>query len=157
MTKLNRKKAIVAFALLLGTAVSGCTVDRQVRGYVIDTDLTEGVVVGLDNMSSVARLLGNPSMKGTFSPDVWYYINEKAIRRSFFKPHATERTIMALYFDDVGVLDEIKTYTLADARKIRPRKDKTPTRGKKLGFFEQIFGNIGRFSGTPGSSSNPGG
>lgn len=111
---------------------------------------TAAVTPGFDNMSSVANLLGNPSMRGTFTDDVWYYINEHARRRSLFKPSATERTIMAIYFDEAGLVAEIKTITLADAIKVKPRKDKTPTRGRKLGFFEQIFGNVGRFSGTPG-------
>ncbi len=152
MTTLPKKRLLFSAALLIGFSLAGCTVDRQIRGYVIDKEETAGVVPGLDNMSSVARLLGNPSIKGTFSNDVWYYINEQAIRRSLFKTHAVQRTILAVHFDDIGLVDEIKTYTLADARKIKPRGDKTPTRGKKLGFFEQIFGNIGRFSGTPGSS-----
>ena len=140
----------MASTLIIGFAVTGCTVDRQIRGYIMDKKETAAVTPGFDNMSSVANLLGNPSMRGTFSEDVWYYINEHARRRSFFKASATERTIMAIHFDENGLVEEIKTITLADARKINPRNDKTPTRGRKLGFFEQIFGNVGRFSGNPG-------
>lgn len=136
--------------LIIGFAISGCTVDRQVRGYIMDKNETVAVTPGFDNMSSVVNLLGNPSMRGTFSNDVWYYINEQARRRSFFKATATERNIMAIHFDENGLVEEVKTLTLADARKIKPVGDKTPTRGRKLGFFEQIFGNVGRFSGTPG-------
>jgi len=48
------------------------------------------------------------------------------------------------------VVATTRTYTMADAGEIKPRKDTTPTRGKKLGLFEQIFSNIGRFSTAPG-------
>jgi len=147
--KLNNRFFITT-ALLGAFALGGCTVDKQIHGYIIDPVETGAVTPGFDNMSSVANLLGNPSMVGTFEDDVWYYINEHARRRSFFKASATERTILAIHFDEVGLVEEIKTYTLADARKIKPRGDTTPTRGKKLGFFEQIFGNVGRFTGTPG-------
>jgi len=90
--------------------------------------------------------MGNPSLKGTFDQGVWYYISELTRRRSFFKAHAVERNILAVEFNDDGVVTTTRTYTLADAREVNPRKDKTPTRGKKLGIFEQIFSNIGRFS-----------
>lgn len=150
MKALSKRNILLATSVLIGLAVSGCTVDRQIRGYIMNKTETAAVTPGFDNMSSVANLLGNPSMRGTFTDDVWYYINEHARRRSLFKPSATERTIMAIYFDEAGLVAEIKTITLADAIKVKPRKDKTPTRGRKLGFFEQIFGNVGRFSGTPG-------
>jgi outer membrane protein assembly factor BamE (lipoprotein component of BamABCDE complex) len=147
---LSKRNILLASTLIIGFAISGCTVDRQIRGYIMDTNETSAVTPGFDNMSSVVNLLGNPSMRGTFTDDVWYYINEHARRRSLFKASATERTIMAIYFDEVGLVAEIKTITLADAIKVKPRHDKTPTRGRKLGFFEQIFGNVGRFSGNPG-------
>lgn len=150
MSKPKNLKFATATALVLAFAVSGCTVDRQVRGYILDQQESDAITPGFDNMSSVVNLMGNPSMVGTFNEDVWYYISEQARRRSFFKPSATGRTILAVHFDPNGVVEEMKTYTLADARKINPENDKTPTRGRKLGFFEQIFGNIGRFSGTPG-------
>jgi len=35
---------------------------------------------------------------------------------------------------------------IEDTRDINTVGRKTPTRGKQLGFFEQIFSNIGRFS-----------
>ena len=146
----SKRNILMASTLIIGFAISGCTVDRQVRGYIMNKNETVAVTPGFDNMSSVANLLGNPSMRGTFSNDVWYYINEHARRRSFFKPSATERTIMAIHFDSAGLVEDIQTITLADARRIKPRTDKTPTRGRKLGFFEQIFGNVGRFSGNPG-------
>lgn len=148
----TKKTVILAGLLAVAVTAGGCTVDQQIRGYIINKKETEGVTAGFDNMSSVVNLLGNPSMVGTFNEDVWYYINEQAIRRAFFKPTAKERTILAIHFDEAGLVEEVKTFSLADARKINPRDDTTPTRGKKLGFFEQIFGNIGRFSGTPGQS-----
>ena len=89
-------------------------------------------------------------MYGTFDPNVWYYISEVTRRRSLSKETATERTILTVQFDGDGVVEDIRRYSLADAVKIKPRKEITPTRGKTLGFFEQIFSNIGRFAGDAG-------
>ena len=145
----NRNKLLFTAAIVIGLGVSGCTIERQPRGFVFDKDITEGVLEGLDNKTSIQITMGNPSLRSTFDDDVWYYMYELTRRRSFFKAHAIERNIMAIYFDDDGVVMEKRNYSLADARNIKPRKDTTPTRGKKLGIFEQIFSNIGRFSADP--------
>ena len=146
----HRKKLLFSAAILLGLGVAGCTIERQPRGFVFDKDISEGILAGLDNKTSVQEDMGNPSLVGTFDVNVWYYISELTRRRSFFKPQAIRRNILAVHFDQDGVVAETRRYTLADARQIKPRKDKTPTRGKKLGLFEQIFSNIGRFSTLPG-------
>jgi len=141
-----RKKLLLGAAIILGLGAAGCTIERQPRGYVFDNEVSNAILPGLDNMTSVQASMGNPSLKGTFDQGVWYYISELTRRRSFFKAHAVERNILAVEFNDDGVVTTTRTYTLADAREVNPRKDKTPTRGKKLGIFEQIFSNIGRFS-----------
>lgn len=146
------RKFMTASAIALAIGLGACTIDRQPHGYIMDEELAGAIVEGFDNMTSVAQMMGNPSMKGTFDENVWYYISEKSRRRSFFKPTTTERNILAVHFDQIGMVDSLRTYTLDDAVKVKPRRDKTPTRGRKLGFFEQIFSNVGRFSSLPGQA-----
>jgi len=143
--KVSHKKKFL-IVLLLSLTASACTIERQPRGFVLDKGIAQGVLTGLDNKTSVQYTMGTPSMVGTFDANVWYYISEITRRRSFFRPSATERSILAVHFDGDGVVENIRRYSLADAVNVKPRKAKTPTRGKKLGVFEQIFSNIGRFS-----------
>lgn len=142
-------------ALVLALSAAGCTTERQVRGYLPDQEVTDAITPGIDNRNSVRGLLGNPSVEATFGDGVWYYISSFNVRRSFFLEKSQSRKIMAVHFGERGIVSDIKRYTLADARDINPVNDKTPTRGKQLGFFEQIFGNIGRFAGA--SPGGPGG
>ena len=146
---LNCKKLLATGALALATSLSACTIERQSRGFIIDQSFKTGITPHFDNKTSIRNGLGSPSLKGTFNNDTWYYIAEISRRRSFFKPTTTRREILSIKFDDIGLVEEVKIYTLADAIHVNPRKDKTPTRGKKLGIFEQIFSNIGRFSNAP--------
>lgn len=143
--KVSHKKNLL-FALVLSLAAAGCTIERQPRGFFIDEPIAEGILPGLDNKTTVQYTMGTPSMYGTFDPNVWYYISELTRRRSLSRPTATTRTILAVRFDGDGVVEDIRRYSLVDAVKVKPRKDITPTRGKKLSFFEQIFSNVGRFS-----------
>lgn len=144
------RKGVPLLALALALSATACTTERQTRGYLPDKEVTDAILPGIDNRNSVRGLLGNPSVEATFGNDVWYYISSFNVRRSFFREKSASRDIMAIHFGERGIVSKIKRYTLADARDIDPVGDKTPTRGKQLGFFEQIFGNIGRFAGAPG-------
>lgn len=149
------RTAFMSVALL--ATLGACTTERQLRGYIEDKELTEAVQPGLDNRNSVRGMLGNPSVAGTFDSDIWYYVSSRNSRRAFFHEKPRELSILAVYFGERGVVSEVKRYSLADVKKIDPVNDKTPTRGKQLGFFEQIFGNIGRFAGPQGQGGGQGG
>ncbi len=153
-TRKFRRSKVLAAALAAGLLAVGCTTSEQIRGFFVDEELFGAVTPGIDNVNSVRRMLGNPSSAGTFDASIWYYVSTYTKKRSFFHEKATAHDVFAVHFDESGVVDEVTRYSLADTREISPRNDKTPTRGRKLGFFEQIFGNIGRFaSGPPGSGS----
>ena len=141
-------------AVLLAT-LSGCTTERQIRGYFEDKNVTNAIEPGIDNVNSVRSLLGNPTIDSTFNPNIWYYISSHNERKSFFFEQPNLRSILAIHFSERGIVDGVKRYSLADAHDIDPVKDTTPTRGKQLGFFEQIFGNVGRFAGAPGAGGPP--
>ncbi|MEM9878795.1 MAG: outer membrane protein assembly factor BamE, partial [Pseudomonadota bacterium] len=68
---------------------------------------------------------------------------------AFFTPKPTEHKVMAVYFDDRDNVDRVEYFGIEDVAAVDLQGDKTPTRGREMGFFEQLFGNIGRFSGAP--------
>ena len=147
------KKMILAFAIV--TILSGCTINRSLRGYVADEDLISAITPGIDNLHSVRDTLGNPTMTGTFDRSVWYYIATDTKQKSFFHENPTQHMVMIVKFDESGVVDNIQRLGLEDMENVNAVADSTPTRGKELGFWEQIFGNVGRFATQQGP--NPGG
>lgn len=151
----KRRLHLVAGLALGAVAASACTIEKQPRGYYLDEKKATALTPGFDTQGSVQLMMGNPSIASTFDQTTWYYISEMARRKSLGKPKPIERNILAIHFDPGGMVTEVERYTLADGRKIKPRKDATPTRGKKLGVFEQIFSNIGRFSNLPGQEGPP--
>ena len=52
----------------------------------------------------------------------------------------------AIAFDQTGMVADIRQYGIDDLRDVDPNDRITSTAGKKLGFFEQLIGNIGRFT-----------
>lgn len=140
------KKPALITTIIAGLALSACTTDRQLRGYVADPVQYNAMTVGLDNVNSVKMALGRPSLTGTFNDNIWYYVSTSTRNRSIYIEEPYAHYVFAVEFDDGGIVKEIKNYTLADIQIVEPVDDKTPTRGKEFGFFEQIFGNIGRFA-----------
>lgn len=97
----------------------------------------------------VRTALGSPSATSTFeggSGTTYYYISSKLEQKLFFEPKITDRTILAVDFDDQETVTKIAKYGLKDGVIFDFISRKTPTRGKKLTFLQQMFGNIGKFN-----------
>lgn len=152
-------KGIVS-ALLLGAIAAGCTTARHQRGYIMDDELIGNIAPGVDNRASVRDMLGNPSVSSAFGQETWYYVSSQTVTQGFLEERPMKQRIVAIEFTDGGTVNEVKNYTLADAKRITPVEDTTPIRGKTLGFFEQLLRGVGRVGpglGNPGGAQRPGG
>lgn len=134
------------WVLSVGLLLSGCAGAEQLNGYVFDAETLNELRPGVDDRLSVQAVLGNPSARSTFRENTWYYVNQITRKRAFFNATTVARTVVKVNFDDDGYLRDTERFTLADARSVNPRGDKTPTRGRTLNFFQQVFNNIGRFN-----------
>ncbi len=137
--------------------IAACGNTQMNRGYVFDKELADAISPGIDNRASVQSTLGSPTVAGTFSDDIWYYIATRVRVRPVFWPDAKSHRVLAVKFSDAGVVEAVDNYTLADMRRVNPINDQTPTLGRDLNFFEQIFMNVGRFSGSAPVGSQGGG
>ncbi|NVJ98094.1 MAG: outer membrane protein assembly factor BamE [Alphaproteobacteria bacterium] len=138
----------IALCLVAGTMLAGCGNSRMVRGYIFDRELADAIQPGVDNRQSVEATLGTPTVRATFDDQTWYYISTTVRVRPVFWPDAKAHRVMAVAFNDGGVVQDVKNYDLNDMRDVDPVNDKTPTRGRHLNFFQQIFGGVGRFGGS---------
>ena len=130
------------------------------QGYLVDTQLLATVQPGIDNKQSVQKTLGLPSFTGQFDDNDWYYIGRETKQLAFGVPKPTAQTVLHVRFDSAGNVAEVSRTGLEKVARIDPVNDKTPTLGRKHGFFEDLFGNIGRVGTLPGGagpSSNTGG
>jgi outer membrane protein assembly factor BamE (lipoprotein component of BamABCDE complex) len=135
--------ARISLVIALAAALAACGARKDIRGnYLTETQLS-GVSVGSTNRDTVLRTLGPPSTEGTFDRHVWYYIGRQTESWGFIKPENIDQKVIAIYFNDKGVVEQIQRYNEADARKVNIVERETPTSGNKIGFFEQILGNLG--------------
>lgn len=134
----------VAFFAVL-SSLAGCVSYRTAHGYVLERGETALTAkAGVDTKESVLAKYGEPSVIGTFDRNAWYYVSALDASRAFFRPEITARTVVAFHFDKDGIVEKVDTIDLADSVDVKVSSRETPTRGKELGFWEQLLGNVGQ-------------
>lgn len=144
--------------LLVGIlAVAGCTPVISQRGYLADPANESALKENKDTKTTVQARLGYPSTQATFGGDAWYYISSTEKRVAFFEPRVISRSILAVYFDKDGKVNDLKHFGLKDGHVVDFETRETVTRGREMTFLQQLF------NATPGvpiggdQQQNPGG
>jgi len=132
------------FILGVAVAASACTPVVRRHGYVAEQTPLSAIQPDVDTKSSVLENFGNPSTTGVFEKETWYYITNVRQQLGYLQPEASARSVVAVRFDDAGLVSEVETYDLSDSRQVRMVGRTTPTRGRELTILEQLLGNVGR-------------
>ncbi len=138
-----------AIVLLLAAAtfvasLAACTTRIERRGSEIDPDMLRRVEAGVSDREDVRDKLGSPSSQATFGGETWYYISARKKHVAFYATEITDQRVIAIAFDDAGVVKSVRRYGAEDAREIEPVERTTATGGRKLTILEQMFGNLGQ-------------
>ncbi len=130
--------------LAAALALSACAPTYTTHGFTPQIETLETVAAGVDTRSSVLSKLGRPSASGAFEATNWYYVASRMEQRMFYAPRVVERTVVAIRFDEAGLVEQVDRFGLEDGRVINLRTETTPTYGRELTILQQLFGNIGR-------------
>jgi outer membrane protein assembly factor BamE (lipoprotein component of BamABCDE complex) len=144
------RAAALGFALLLA-ACGWLAPAPVVRGNHPDADQLKELVPGTSTRQDVTALIGSPTAHATFDDNTWLYIGERTQKRVGQTPVVVSQKVVVLTFNDAGVLQHIDIKDQADAIPVSVIARTTPSPGTEANFFQQLFGNIGRF--VPGGSS----
>ena len=124
-------------------ALVACSPVVSRHGYVpIDEEL-EGIVAGIDTRGSVRRKIGRPGINGVFTDDGWYYVSTTIERRAFYAPEVVDRQVVAVTFDEVGIVTGVSRFGLENGRVVDLETRTTPTYGQQLTILQQLLGNLG--------------
>ena len=145
---LHQVNYIIHAFIIIITAMflSNCSPKVDNRGNVDVNDNIAKITPHESHKQDVMKLLGSPSTKSSFGEDTWYYINARKEAITFFKPKVAEQNVVAIKFNNSGMVTEVDRFSKKDSQKVAIIDKITPTEGHKLGFFEQIFGNFGKFN-----------
>lgn len=150
--------SIMIAACALG--VSACNPILRSHGYRYTLGQEPSIMPDEDTRDSVMQRLGNPSMRGTFDENTWFYVSATRESLAYLRPVTRDRRIVAIRFnDETGIVSDVVEFTLEDGRMVDYVSRETPTRGRELSLLEQLLGNIGRLPGQQfgGEENLPGG
>lgn len=138
-----------ATGLILSLA-AGCGARQNTRGNLPTEDQVLLITPGVHGREDVRTVLGAPSVVSTFDENIWYYIGRRTTQYAFFKRNVVEQQVLIVRFAPEGPVSRISRLDKSDGREVELVKRETPSAGRQLGLLEQLFGNIGRFSGGEG-------
>lgn len=159
------RTTLLATAIGLGVLLAGCQAKILQHGNVPDEDQVVQIQPGQDDKNRVEQLLGSPSTTGNFGDDVWYYVSKRTSQTAFFEPDVVDQGVLAIAFDNQGIVQDLKVYDQSDGRLVAMVDRETPTHGNELTIIQQMLGNLGRFNpegegpktGPTGTTGAPGG
>ena len=149
-----RRLALAGVGLVAALAMAACTPRIDQRGNKPDEEQVVQINPGVDDKNRVAELIGTPSTISTFNDKTWYYISKRTETTAFLDPDVVDQEVLAIRFDDNGIVESMKVYGPEDGRQIAYVDRTTPTEGNELTVIQQLLGNLGRFN--PENDTKPG-
>lgn len=132
---------LAALALVL---LGACSPIVRNHGYIpTEADLSL-LTVGVDTRESVAASVGVPSAAGVVSDGGYYFVRSRWETRGPFAPKEVERQVLAISFDQNGVVENIERFGLENGRVVALSRRVTDSNIRNVSLLRQLFGNIGR-------------
>ena len=133
---------------LILSLTAGCSARQNTRGNLPTKDQVALITLGVHGREDVRTVLGAPSIVSTFDENIWYYIGRRTSQYAFFKRSVIEQQVLIVRFAPEGSVRKISRLDKSDGREVELVERETPSAGRQLGLLEQLFGNVGRFSGS---------
>lgn len=135
-------RAVVA-AGVLALAVA-CTPIYRNHGYApTEADLAL-LEVGVATRETVSAAVGPPSATGLLTEDAWYYVQSRFRRFGPREPQEVDRQVVAITFDEAGVLTNVERFGLEDGQVVVLSRRVTRTNIKGVTLIQQMLTNFGR-------------
>ena len=144
MTRVAIRNIVIGLGLL---ALVGCGVATyRTHGYIpVEEDLQK-ITVGADTRASVEETIGAPSTSGVLDEGAYYYVQSRMRHFAYRKPEVVERQVLAISFDDAGVVRNIERFSLEDGRVVPISRRVTDSSIVDTNLLRQLLSRIGQFS-----------
>lgn len=142
----SAQHAVLAGALVV--ALSACGPIYRNYGYVPPQEDLDQIAVGVDTRATVEETLGSVGSSSVVGDDAMYFVRSRVRTVAMFEPEVIEREVVAVSFNNQGVVQNIESFGLEDGRVVQLSRRVTDSSVANQSFLRQLLGNIGQF--TPG-------
>ena len=115
--KIIKKSIFVIFPLFL-IALCSCQPRITKHGNFINPENIKLIKKTKLNKSEVIEIFGEPTVKSTFSDNVWYYITLVQHEKAYFEIKNLENKILVISFDENQLVKKYKILTENDTSEI---------------------------------------
>lgn len=137
-------RRMLAVGVLIGAVA--CTPIVRNHGYIpLQEDLAL-IQVGVDTRETIVASVGPPTAGGVLDGSGFYYVSSKFRHFGAFEPEEVDRQVLAISFNDVGVVTNIERFGLEDGRVVVLSRRVTDNGVRDSTFIRQLLGSIGRFN-----------
>ena len=134
---------ILGVALLL---VAACKPIVRNHGYFPTEEDLSLLTVGVDTRETVAAAVGAPSAAGLVTGSGYYYVRSRWETVGPREPREVERRVLAISFDQDGVVENIEEFGLENGRVIALSRRVTESSIRNITFIQQLLGSFGRLT-----------
>ncbi len=159
----HRPLLVASLIVLMALQLSGCAAPDfisfppQTRGNKVDPDALAQLIPGTSSRADVQALVGTPTARGSFDDNTWFYISEITKPVIGGTQNINDQNVVVMTFDQKGILRGITKRGAEDAKDVKMVAGATPSPGSNASLFQQLLGNVGRFSAVSTEGSGNGG
>jgi outer membrane protein assembly factor BamE (lipoprotein component of BamABCDE complex) len=138
-----RLGTMLAIALAATAGLAGCAEQVIKHGHLFQESDLQQVQVGM-SQEQVRTALGTPTTTAAVGAgSAFYYISSTETQKPFMKPSEKDRTVLAVYFSQLGSVERVAQYGLKDGKVFDYVKNETPTHARDEGMLKALFRNLG--------------
>ena len=137
---------LLTITVLIGFTLPACAPLIKVSGYVpLETELTK-LKLGESTKPEVIKYLGEPLTIKSDPSNRLLFVQQKVETVAFLRPRVIDRTVIQLTFNESDILSKIERFEGSALEPLTLETEIIRSDGRKLTFWQQMFGNIGNFS-----------
>lgn len=130
--------------MALGLSLSACSATYRNHGYIPAQEDLDLLAVGIDTRASVEESVGSPSAGGVLEGGDFFYVQSRVRTFGIKEPQVVERQVLAISFDEAGVIRNIERFGLEDGQVVPLARRVTESGITNKTFLRQLLGNLGR-------------
>ncbi|WP_233557422.1 outer membrane protein assembly factor BamE [Rhodophyticola porphyridii] len=128
------------------SVTAACSATFNNHGYIPPEEELAAILPGVDTRESVESSVGRPATSGVMRDEAWFYADYRVRNFAYRAPEIIERNIVAISFDDAGVVQNIERFGLEDGQIVPLSRRVTESSVQEITLLRQILQNFGRIN-----------
>ena len=149
-------KKIIIFIFLITISCGNNKVVKN-HGIIALEKKSDQILLSKSNKNDVLDILGKPSTISLFDKNSWFYMESEKVNQSLFKlgkSKIQKNNILLISFNNYGIVDTKKIYTINDMKKLNIVKNTTVKKYDETSFAGKLLKSLDQKINAPKNKSD---